>query len=75
MGKENGDVNSCDIQRGAKYLVFMARKARNAPPGLVYHVMNRTAGRFKMLRREGDFQALGEPKRGEPKREPKRGRK
>ena len=57
-GDRNGDVNSFDIQREAKYLVFMARKARNAPPGLIYHVMNRTAGRFKMLRREGDFQAL-----------------
>jgi putative transposase len=26
--------------------------------GLIYHVMNRTAGRFRMLRRDADFEAL-----------------
>jgi putative transposase len=36
----------------------MARRARVAPAGLIYHVMNRTAGRFVMLRRAADFQAL-----------------
>jgi putative transposase len=36
----------------------MARHARVAPPGLVYHVTNRTAGRFIMLRRDEDFAAF-----------------
>ncbi len=36
----------------------MARQARIAPPGYIYHVMNRTAGRFIMLRQEPDFAAL-----------------
>ena len=36
----------------------MARHARVAPPGLVYHVTNRTAGKFIMLRREEDFAAF-----------------
>lgn len=36
----------------------MARHARVAPPGLVYHVTNRTAGKFIMLRREADFAAF-----------------
>ena len=29
-----------------------------APAGLIYHVMNRTAGRFVMLRRDRDFEAF-----------------
>ena len=36
----------------------MPRHARVAPPGLVYHVTNRTAGKFIMLRREDDFAAF-----------------
>jgi putative transposase len=36
----------------------MSRKARIAPPGLIYHVMNRTDGRFRMLRRDADFEAF-----------------
>ena len=36
----------------------MARRARVAPAGLIYHVMNRTAGRFVMHRTEQDFAAF-----------------
>jgi putative transposase len=36
----------------------MARKARVAPGGWVYHVVNRSAGRFKMLRSHKDFAAF-----------------
>ncbi len=36
----------------------MARQARNAPPGYVYHVTNRAAGRLVMLRDQPDFAAL-----------------
>ena len=36
----------------------MPRQARIAPPGYFYHVMNRTAGRFIMLRKDPDFAAL-----------------
>jgi len=36
----------------------MSRGARVAPAGLIYHVFNRSAGRFKMFRHEGDFDAF-----------------
>lgn len=36
----------------------MARKHRWTPGGLVYHVLNRTAGRWKMFRREPDYEAF-----------------
>ena len=36
----------------------MPRQARIAPAGMVYHVMNRTAGKFVMLRKEEDFAAF-----------------
>ena len=36
----------------------MARQARVAPVGYAYHVMNRTTGRFVMLRRDEDFAAF-----------------
>ena len=36
----------------------MARKPRSAPGGLVYHVLNRTAGKWKMFRKEGDYLAF-----------------
>lgn len=36
----------------------MARRARVAPAGLIYQVMNRTAGRFVMHRMEQDFAAF-----------------
>ena len=36
----------------------MARRARIAPPGMIYHVTNRTAGKFIMLRRDEDFAAF-----------------
>ncbi len=36
----------------------MARKPRSAPGGLVYHVLNRSAGKFKFLGHEKDFQAF-----------------
>ena len=37
----------------------MPRRARVAPGGLVYHVLNRTVGKMKMFRRDGDFEAFG----------------
>jgi putative transposase len=37
----------------------MPRAARIAPGGFVYHVLNRSAGRFKMFRRDGDYEAFG----------------
>ena len=36
----------------------MARKPRFAPGGLVYHVLNRSAGRSILFRRDGDFEAF-----------------
>ena len=36
----------------------MARSARNAPGGLIYHVLNRSVGRMHMFRRDGDFEAF-----------------
>src|SRR5688572_25304551 len=36
----------------------MSRRARVAPGGLVYHVLNRTVGRMKMFSREGDYRAF-----------------
>ena len=36
----------------------MARKPRSAPGGLVYHVLNRSAGKFKFLNTEKDFQTF-----------------
>ena len=36
----------------------MARKARMAPGGLVYHVLNRSVGRMKMFRTDRDFEAF-----------------
>ena len=36
----------------------MPRSARIAPGGLVYHVLNRTVGRMKMLRHDRDFEAF-----------------
>ena len=36
----------------------MPRGPRMAPGGLVYHVLNRAAGRMKMFRREADFAAF-----------------
>lgn len=36
----------------------MPRQARVAPPGQVFHVMNRAAGRYRMLQRDSDFAAL-----------------
>ncbi len=36
----------------------MPRQARVAPAGYIYHVMNRSAGRFVMLRRDEDFAAF-----------------
>jgi putative transposase len=36
----------------------MARRPRIAPGGEVYHVINRAAGRFRMLRTPADFEAF-----------------
>ena len=36
----------------------MARKPRSAPGGMVYHVLNRSAGKFRFLSRDKDFEAL-----------------
>lgn len=36
----------------------MPRTARVAPGGEVYHILNRAAGRFKMMRSEKDFAAM-----------------
>jgi putative transposase len=37
---------------------IMSRQARVAPGGMVYHVLNRSAGRFRMFRGERDFEAF-----------------
>src|SRR5260370_33064304 len=37
----------------------MPRKARVAPGGFVYHVLNRSVGRMHMFRKESDFEAFG----------------
>ena len=39
-------------------MASMARRPRSAPGGLVYHVLNRSAGKFKFLDREKDLQAF-----------------
>jgi putative transposase len=36
----------------------MSRTARSAPPGLVYHVLNRSVGKMKMFRRDADYEAF-----------------
>lgn len=36
----------------------MPRQPRHAPPGLIYHVLNRSAGRVKLFRTPADFQAF-----------------
>ena len=36
----------------------MARKARNTPPGYVYHVLNRSAGRIALFRKPEDYAAF-----------------
>src|SRR5438093_92832 len=36
----------------------MARQPRVTPGGFVYHVLNRSAGRFKMFRSQKDFDAF-----------------
>ena len=36
----------------------MARQARVAPAGQIYHVMNRAVGRFVMMRKDEDFMAF-----------------
>jgi putative transposase len=36
----------------------MARKPRIAPGGIVYHVLNRAAGKIKFLHRDKDFEAF-----------------
>jgi putative transposase len=36
----------------------MARKPRSAPGGMVYHVLNRSAGKIKFLSRDKDFAAF-----------------
>ncbi len=36
----------------------MARRPRITPGGLPYHVLNRSAGKFKMLRKDPDFEAF-----------------
>jgi putative transposase len=36
----------------------MGRQVRIAPGGVVFHVLNRSAGKFKFLSREKDFQAF-----------------
>jgi putative transposase len=37
----------------------MPRLARVAEPGWVYHVMNRTVGKYRMFRTDADFEAFG----------------
>ena len=36
----------------------MSRKARNTPPGYVYHVLNRSAGRIALFRKPEDYAAF-----------------
>ncbi|MGA2229485.1 MAG: transposase [Tepidisphaeraceae bacterium] len=36
----------------------MARRPRNAPGGLAYHVLNRSVGKMEMFRRDADFEAF-----------------
>ena len=42
----------------AAILAGMARKARVVPGGWVYHVLNRSVGRMRMLRTQKDFAAF-----------------
>ena len=39
-------------------LPLMARKPRNAPGGLAYHVMNRTWGEIDLFEDAGDYEAF-----------------
>jgi putative transposase len=36
----------------------MPRQARNAPGGLVYHVLNRANGRLRLFRKDEDYLAF-----------------
>ena len=36
----------------------MPRTARNAPGGLIYHVLNRANGRLRLFKKEEDFLAF-----------------
>ena len=36
----------------------MPRAARNAPGGLVYHVLNRSVGRMHLFGKDADFEAF-----------------
>jgi len=64
-GQRNGDAVSCFFIMGifpfghvSIISCVMARLARNCPKGYVYHVLNRSAGRFAMFRRAGDFEGF-----------------
>jgi len=50
----------------------MPRTARNAPGGLVYHVLNRAADRMIMFRHDGDFAAFARVLQEAQKRHPLR---
>jgi putative transposase len=36
----------------------MPRQARHAPGGIIYHILNRAAGRMELFRHEGDYAAF-----------------
>jgi REP-associated tyrosine transposase len=36
----------------------MPRRARQAPAGLVYHVLNRAVARLPLFQKDGDFEAF-----------------
>lgn len=51
------------MKKGTQLFFFhmmprMPRRARVAPGGIVYHVLNRSAGRFRMFRAERDYDAF-----------------
>jgi putative transposase len=48
----------------------MPRIARNAPGGLVYHVLNRANGRLRLFKKDEDFQAFDEVLLQAHRREP-----
>ena len=57
--QENGTgTQLVDCGGIAGYALGMARKPQFAPGGLVYHVLNRSAGRSILFRRDGDFRAF-----------------
>ncbi len=57
-GRKQGRSSYCGRAAVLVSFTVMPRTARIAPGGLVYHVLNRSAGKMHMFRKEDDFEAF-----------------